>query len=275
MMEHDEPAAAGVPRASVARGNPAGMSDGHGSSADGAPGPVQSSACGSPPGTLSTLRTLAGVTLLRLVRGKALWIGAAIAALPAIYGIAMKARRTGAPANDVMYFALLLLVLLPAMFVGASIGEEIEDRTSTYLWSRPIARWAVLAGKLCALTPIVIALVVTSWSVAIALASGHPPSLASCAALALGTTAASLVTAAIATLVPKHGMALTIGYMLVDSFLGALPFSLREISVTHQTLVLSGVERAAPTIATPLIALIVVAGLWSALALRRIRRLEV
>jgi len=32
-----------------------------------------------------------------------------------------------------------------------------------------------------------------------------------------------------ATVAPKHGMALTIGYMLVDLFIGAMPFSLNEL----------------------------------------------
>src|SRR5262249_18729219 len=117
------------------------------------------------PTTLSPVWTLAAITLKRLGRGKALWIGALSAALPPVFGIAFSATRlhahggTRAP-DDLFSITVGLLAMLPAMFVGSSIGEEIEERTSTYLWSRPIARWAVLAGKLCALTPIVIALIV-------------------------------------------------------------------------------------------------------------------
>ena len=79
----------------------------------------------------------------------------------------------------------------------------------------------MLAGKLCALVPIVIALIVGGWyagiriwtergAVARSAASRSPPVC----------VAASLVAAGIATVVPKHGMALTIGYMLVDLFIG-------------------------------------------------------
>ena len=110
------------------------------------------------PSTSQAVWTLAAVTLKRLGRGKALWIGGLLAALPVLSASVLHARRFAASPDDLFKPTTLLLVLLPAMFIGASLGEEIEDRSSTYLWSRPIARGAVLAGKLCALTPIVIAL---------------------------------------------------------------------------------------------------------------------
>jgi ABC-type transport system involved in multi-copper enzyme maturation permease subunit len=226
------------------------------------------------PTTLSTLRTLAGVTLRRLTRGKALWIGVLLCGLPSLYAVLVHGRRAATSADDVFRLALLLMALLPAMFVGASIGEEIEDRTSTYLWSRPIARWAVLAGKLCVLAPIVIALLVAGWGAAMAIWSGGAPSALSCVALAAGGLATSLVAAAIATIVPKHGMAFTIGYVLVDSFIGALPFSLSALSITHQTAELANLGDAPLAIATPLIAMAVVSGVWAVVGLVRIQRLE-
>jgi ABC-type transport system involved in multi-copper enzyme maturation permease subunit len=226
------------------------------------------------PTTLSTVGTLAAVTLKRLGRGKALWIGALIAALPIMYATGVHARHVTPAPDDLFKISLLLLALLPAMFVGASIGEEIEERTSTYLWSRPIARWAVLAGKLCALTPIVIALVVGGWYAGIMIWAEAAPPLGSCVALAAGCVATSVIAAGIATVVPKHGMALTIGYLLVDLFIGALPFSLNSLSVTNQADVLAQLNGPAPSIATPLIAMGVVTGLWGAVGFSRIRRLE-
>ncbi|HEX2686450.1 MAG TPA: ABC transporter permease [Kofleriaceae bacterium] len=226
------------------------------------------------PSTLSTVLALAGITITRLGRGKALWIGVLIAALPVAYAIGVHARHVSPHPDDAFTFSLLVLGLLPAMFVGASIGEEIEDRTSTYLWSRPIARWAVLAGKLCALAPIVIGLLVGGWVAAIWVWTQAAPSLTSCLALAAGCVAGSLIAAGIASVVPKHGMALTIGYMLVDAFIGALPFSLSELSISHQTRVLANLFDAQPALATPLIAMTAVAGGWSVIGFLRIRRLE-
>jgi ABC-type transport system involved in multi-copper enzyme maturation permease subunit len=231
---------------------------------------------GGVPGTLSTLWTMAGVTLRRLRRGKALWIGILIAGLPVVNAIIVRtyAGKLHASPDEMFVTSLVLLALLPAMFVGASIGEEIEERTSTYLWSRPIARWAVLAGKLSALTPIVIALIVGGWCAATLVWTAHAPMLISCVALAIGCVAASLVATGIATLVPKHGMALTIGYLLVDLFIGALPFSLRELSITHQVHLLAQVDGDPPVFGAPLVAMLVVAGLWSVIAVARIQRIE-
>jgi ABC-type transport system involved in multi-copper enzyme maturation permease subunit len=166
------------------------------------------------------------------------------------------------------------MALLPSILVASSIGEEIEDRTTTYLWSRPIARWAVLAGKLIALVPLVIALVVGGWYVGLRTEHGGAPLASSCGALAVGCVAASLIAAGIATVLPKHGMSLTIGYMLIDVFIGALPFSLRELSITHQTGVLARIGSDPPSTTSALIAMAIVAGIWGAVAFLRIQRLE-
>jgi hypothetical protein len=225
------------------------------------------------PPTSAMIRTLVGVTLKRLTRGKALWIAIVLAALPVVVASVLAAR--GRPPSPSELFAptMLLFAVLPALLVGASVGEEIEDRTSTYLWSRPIARWAVLAGKLIALTPIVVVLLVGGWAIAAATA-GTTPSVTAVLGLTAGAVATSLVVAGIAVVVPRHGMALTIAYMLVDLFIGELPFSMQQLAVTYHTRVLAGVD-GAPAIVTPLIGLVAIASVWAVIALRRIRRIEV
>lgn len=227
------------------------------------------------PGTRAMIWTLAGITLKRLGRGKALWIGVVFAVLPLIYAGVAQAGRFAFEARTQFELSALLLAVLPAMFVGASVGEEIEDRTSTYLWSRPIARWAVLAGKLVALTPIVVALIVAGWYAEFEVARRAAPTLASLLALAAGATASSLVVAGIAVIVPRHGTALTIGYMLVDLFIGAMPFSLQALSITYQSRVMAGLSHDPQAFAAPAIAMAVIAGIWIAIGVLRIRRLEV
>lgn len=227
------------------------------------------------PGVMSAVSTVASVTLTRLGRGKALWIGLLLAALPVINAkiVHTYAEKLRASPSEMFAASLGLLVLLPAMFIGASIGEEIEERTATYLWSRPVARWAVIAGKLCALAPIVIALIVGGWFAAHEIWVGGAPTLTSCVALAAGCLAASLIAAGVASVLPKHGMGFTIAYMFVDIFVGALPFSLRELSVTHQAAVLSQLGDSRE-ITTPAIMLIMASGVWSVIGLLRIQRLE-
>jgi ABC-type transport system involved in multi-copper enzyme maturation permease subunit len=228
------------------------------------------------PGTLSTVLTLAGVTLRRLRRGKAMWIGLGIAALPVVNATIVDAnqQRFRASPSEMFVASLVLLALLPAMFIGASIGEEIEERTSTYLWSRPIVRWGVIAGKLCALAPIVLVLIVGGWFAVHEIWAGGAPTPLSIVALGAGCLAASLAAAGIATIVPRHGMSFTIAYMLIDLFIGALPFSLRELSITYQTALLSQLGDAPPELAAPAITLLVLSAIWSAIAYVRIQRLE-
>jgi ABC-type transport system involved in multi-copper enzyme maturation permease subunit len=170
---------------------------------------------------------------------------------------------------------LPLLAVLPAIFVASSLGDELEQRTSTYLWSRPIARWAVPAGKLCALVPIVIALTVGGWYAAVLAGTGSGPPVASSIALAAGCLAISLVATGIATSVPRYGMALTIGYALVDGVVGWLPFSLSELSITHQVRALAHLSGGPAPLAIPVLAMAMVSGLWTGVGLLRIRRIEV
>jgi ABC-2 type transport system permease protein len=218
--------------------------------------------------------TIAALTVKRLLRGRAVWIGLGIAALPLIFAVVARSR--GGHVPDLVILLELLFAVLPPLFVASSIGDEIEDRTTTYLWSRPVPRWTILAGKLVALVPIVIALQVATAAAALAIADASAVTVRACVAMAAGAAAASLISAGIATLVPKHGMALAICYVLLfDLPVGFLPASLRQASITHNVRTVAGLDSmiadAAPTAA---IAIAVVAGVWLALALYRIRRLE-
>ena len=187
---------------------------------------------------------IAQLTLRRLFRGRAVWISVLIAALPVVFAGVMRSQGRFELVSifDIVAFTTLLLAVLPGMFVAASIGEDIEDRTTTYVWSRPVPRWAMPAGKLLALGPLTAALVGTSWITAVSIGTHALPSTLSIIAFLTGTLVACMAAAAIGTLVPKHGMSLSIAYMLFfDIPVGAMPFSLAELSITHQLRAFSGV----------------------------------
>jgi ABC-type transport system involved in multi-copper enzyme maturation permease subunit len=226
------------------------------------------------PSTLTTIATITRVTLLRLVRGKLLWVGLVIAALPVL--VAMLIRAKADALATTFGIVRLLLVVLPPLYVASSIGEDIEDRTATYLWSRPLARWTVIAGKLVALAPVVAALVVLSWMAACTFGLGRTASTASIGALVAGTIVVACACAGIATLFPKHGMAFSIVYVLVDLTIGELPASLRTLSITHHVKLLSGLWPAQTdtSSSSSLIALAVIPAVWLALGARRIGRVE-
>jgi ABC-2 type transport system permease protein len=226
------------------------------------------------PSPLATTVTIAALTWTRLLRGRALWVGLLIAVLPLMYAGAM---RSVGESTGIELFGIvgLILAVLAPMFVGSSIGEEIEDRTTTYLWSRPVPRWAILAGKLLALAPLAAVIALVSWGAACRIAWDIWPSLQTCGALVAGAFAISFVAAGIATLAPRHGTALTIIYMLFfDTPLGVLPATVRELSVTHQVRTLAGTTPFETGLASAAIALTILSGVWILVAALRVRRLE-
>jgi ABC-type transport system involved in multi-copper enzyme maturation permease subunit len=226
---------------------------------------------------IATTRTIAALTLTRVLRGKTLWIGLIISVLPVAFALILRAyiSESSKLASQVLAFEMLLLAVLPAMFVGASVGEDIEDRTATYLWSRPVPREAVLAGKLLALVPIAVVLVVASWAAAGFASTAVAPPVESLAGVAAGTAAVCLVATGIATLVPKHGTALTIVYMLLfDLPIGVLPASLRYLSTTHLARAIADPRPSDPPLVCA-VALAIIGAIWLIVGILRIRRMEV
>ena len=228
------------------------------------------------PSTANVIATIAGLTLRRLLRGRAVWVSVAMALLPVLFSaLVHEHHRMARRLTDLFVIEELLLAVLPAMFVASSIGEEIEDRTTTYLWSRPVGRWAILAGKLVALVPIASVLLVVGWIGAVEVQFHHRPDAISIVTIAAGTLALSLLAAAMATLVPKHGMALTIAYLLFfDLPIGALFASIRQLSVTHHLRVLALDLTGDDSRPVAAIGVAVIACVWGAIALWRIRRRE-
>jgi ABC-type transport system involved in multi-copper enzyme maturation permease subunit len=218
----------------------------------------------------SAIWALVRLTFARLRRGKQLWISVVIGALPIVLAALLP---EGRDVIGLTYLAeTLVLAVVPAMLVSASIGEELEDRTAAYLWSRPLPRWTILAGKLLALAPFAAAVVAGSWIAAVRIGTHELPATQTVVGVAAGALAISAIAAGIATLAPNHGLSLTIVYMFADATIGAIPASIRSVSVTHAASSVAGVGDTSQIGGA--IALVVIAGVWLAVAFRRIGRLE-
>jgi ABC-type transport system involved in multi-copper enzyme maturation permease subunit len=227
------------------------------------------------PSAIGAVLAVAEVTLRRLLRGRAIWVSLVIAALPFLYAMAMRGRGQLYVDDELFVFSTLVLAVVAPMFIASSIGEEIETRTLTYLWSRPVPRWSVPAGKLAALAPLALAIVLATWIGSVVLATGHPPTLRSCLALALGALALSTVATGLASLSPRHGMAFSIVFSLFfDIPVGVLPASIAKVSISNQVRALSGLDAKDAALGSAVLALVVISVLWSVLATWRIRRLE-
>ncbi len=219
------------------------------------------------PSAMSALSTLVAVTWRRFLRGRALWVAVAIAALPLMMGAVA---RTAHPLEAI---ETLVMCILPPVFVASAVAEELEDRTSAYLWSRPLPRWTLLVGKLVALAPIATVLIVLSWIAANHVATSAPPPGNTILAFAAGGLTVSAMAAGLGTLVPKHGMALSIAYfILLDLPVGAIPASAQSLSLTRQVHVIA--ESAEGSIVKPLITMAILAAVWLSIGLLRLRRLE-
>jgi ABC-2 type transport system permease protein len=225
------------------------------------------------PSTGSVISTLVGVTWKRLFRGRALWICAAIAGLPTLLAFATRGDRDAFQAVAVIQ--IIVTALLSSVFVASSIGEEIEERTITYLWSRPLARWTIIIGKVAALAPISLALTLLGWVVASQVATNQPPDVSTIVAFTSGAIVSSMVAAGIATLVPRQGMALSIIYLvIVDIAIGAIPASIQEIAVSYQVISLSELDKENSQPVHAAIALAIIGAVWLTIGMLRVRRLE-
>lgn len=104
------------------------------------------------PGFGSTAITAAQLTLVRLRRGRSVWLAVAIAVLLLGSALAIRLASRVAPAElwDAMIdypMRRVLVFLAPFLFCATALSEEIEARTATYLFSRPASRAAILFGK--------------------------------------------------------------------------------------------------------------------------------
>lgn len=230
------------------------------------------------------IATIAQLTLKRMRRGQAVWVALGIAMLPVIVAVVLRQAVHDSMERltftlDLYVVEMFVLAVVPALFVSSSIGEEIEDKTITYLWSRPLPRWHVIAGKLVALAPIAVVATLVGWLLAIQVATDALAPGWTIVGIAAAAIAVSMIAAGIATLAPKHGMALTIIYMLLfDVPVGEIPASLQSLSVTHQARLIAGIAghgvHAMSDRLTPAITMVIIAGAWLALGLWKIRRTE-
>jgi ABC-type transport system involved in multi-copper enzyme maturation permease subunit len=108
------------------------------------------------------------MSLTRLARSKALWISAALAALPVLAALLISGS-TKAPAtnwNMVHLTLRLTILIIPPLIVGSSLADDIGEKSAAYLWSRALPRWVIVAAKVIYLVPVIFALAAVSATLA-------------------------------------------------------------------------------------------------------------
>jgi ABC-type transport system involved in multi-copper enzyme maturation permease subunit len=189
--------------------------------------------------------------------------------------------------EGVLAFLLKIPVLLAtAIHLAPALAEELEHKTHTYLWSRPVPRFAVLTGKLLAHAPLLIAGFCASAALAYVIvtnrAGGGDPTLLlrTFAAVVASVLAGGALAVGAGTLFTKRPLAFVLGYMLVgEQVLQFVPL-LQKLSIAYYTWAIAGVTPPGRTVFEPIteleavIGLTVLGGAWLAVGAWRITRAE-
>lgn len=234
----------------------------------------------------TAVKVIARITWLRLRRGRSKWVSLLLALLPVVFATLLGV--FGADEDRgwemVMTFTLRLAAMLSvAIHLAPSVGEELESRTYTYLWSRPMPRRALVLGKLVATAPMAAALFVVavsvSWIIAWQADAGeHLGDLVRALLAVVGAVAAGSSLALVAgTFFPRHPLAVILGYVIVgDRLLGFIP-ALRMVSVYYHAISIAGVRDPmllSESLSAGLVGILVLAVGWLALAVWRVERTE-
>ena len=186
--------------------------------------------------SLAASLRIARLTRMRLWRSRVLWISGIIGLVPVLIVMADPDANTWLELFEVL---TVLLVVVPALHLAPWLVEELDERTYTYLWSRPLPRWALLLGKLIALVPIVMAVCAVTLSACfLAMYGGDTGSHlemlgGSLMALCLGVVGWSATAIGIGGIVPRYATATVIVYfMFLDTAIGSMPFSVQYLGLS-------------------------------------------
>jgi len=96
-----------------------------------------------------------GLTLRQVIGRRSTLVLLAFSSLPVVISIVFRLNDPGVDPERwtarVLLSGLVVTTMLPviALFLGTSVlGNEIEDGTATYLLTKPVPRWQILAAKL-------------------------------------------------------------------------------------------------------------------------------
>lgn len=202
----------------------------------------------------AAVRILARATAVRMTRGWTVWLALVLAGLPMLAAVFFP--DDPGLLDEAINTALPLLALLPPLLVAPPVADEIDDKTYTYLWSRPFPRWTIVAGKLLAALPVA-AVATAAGAVGTLLLAGATPAQSATvgAAFVAGACASGIVAAAIATALSRHGLIMAIIYLVLDYAFGRFDAGFTHVTVSRNVEILAGAEPASSA---------VVAGIWLA-----------
>ncbi|MBL4636033.1 MAG: ABC transporter permease [Kofleriaceae bacterium] len=228
---------------------------------------------------LQATGSIARLSVKRVLRSRILIVGIilmALSFLPMLLG-AGKSKTPEFRWEHFLRLAGVLQMLVVALFSASAIAEEIENKTYSYLWSRPIPRWSVLSGKLVVTILLGTLLSGACVSIGFSLTGATETGLLLRAilALALGGLAVSCIASCLGIIAVKYALAVSIAYFLIfDSIIGNMPFALARISVFHNVTAIAGYGTNAGTTLTSVLWLLGISSFAVTISLWRLARKE-
>lgn len=232
----------------------------------------------------TAVRMIAGMSLRRARRSHTLWLALAVAVL--LVGSAVVSLLVGGAGldffDDALDVLLRYVVPLVMLLLGSSaVSEEVQAKTITYLFSRPIPRWSLPLGKYvgAVLVGLVLLLPATALTYLITM-FGEPGALLPEAtrllqgllAVALAVLFFGAVAIAFGTMVTGYSFVAALFFLLiVEVGLSFAPGWIKVIVMTFHLRIVSGLYHPAagdPMLPGLLAALIVLllTGLWLVVA---------
>lgn len=191
---------------------------------------------------------LFSIHLPRLLRSRRVLLVLLLALVPAaLAGVVSQLSGRIAPGTLAVSGGWMLLVQvvvpLASLILGsAAVAEEVEDRTLTYLYTRPMPRAALLLGRWCAIALVLLAILALGTGLflwASTGARGKGPAIDAgvtwplLAAVIAGGLAYSALAAALGSFV-KNPIVVGLGYAFaVEGFLANLPGRNQLLTVQH------------------------------------------
>lgn len=192
-------------------------------------------------------------SLWRTVRTKRGLLCLGLASIPVGLSLVVRivSQHEGQPPVELLWTIVWLITVqtvlpLIALFLGsAAVSEEVEDKTLTFLFTRPMQRPAVLLGRwLAAVLPAALLLSVVGWLTVTLLAGAAKPGetldwmppgfgLRYAGVLVMGVTVYSALFAACGALV-RRPVLVGLGYTVVfEGLLANLPGANQKISILY------------------------------------------
>jgi ABC-type transport system involved in multi-copper enzyme maturation permease subunit len=223
-------------------------------------------------------KVLARLSLLRMVRGKTMYITSLLVFVPLIIVLLIKDREDLEWRLAVEAALGLVIPLGAAVHVSGAVNDELEQKTYTFLWSRPIHRASILFGRLLAMTPLLFALGALSILLAAAASNdvpsgGIPVALGAVLGASVGC---SLFALGAGAMYPRYATIITIAFLIfIEQIMAAIPVAQKASIVAHaRALAGHGAGVVIPAKGHAIMGLLIVGGAWLALAYYKVTNAE-